>query len=113
MTAEIDDIYEFEAIERTASTPKDGKEFIGMIGVDSLYAFSLTFPIYCGEVSYELPNPDKNVSLSINNIDCKTGKITITNYDINLVEGSFEFDIYIDSLVQIKNGKFLLIHKYI
>jgi hypothetical protein len=111
VTAKINN-YNFIAYDITvAGAINEPSKFIGIISQDLLYYTDIRFPKNCGEKSFDLPNSDPNVYLGLNNVDCKTGKLVITNYDVNLVEGYFEFRIDKDSLINVTEGKFSIVYR--
>jgi hypothetical protein len=111
VTAKINNI-DFIADDITIGTPdtKKGSIFVAGKYNDNYIAFS--FPIYCGETTFNFPNSNPDCYLAFNNDECKHGKLVIKNYDVNLVEGYFEFQTDKDSLVNVTEGKFSIVHFY-
>jgi len=94
----------------TTSVPLGNSDsFVGFIARDVLFVLSITFPQNCGVTTFILPTSEKNVSLSLSNTSCSEGKLNINKYDHNLVEGTFEFTIEKDSLMNIK-GFFSIVY---
>jgi len=85
---------------------------IGAIARDSNYVLNIIFPENCGEKTYTFPNNNINLTLSLNNTECNSGKLVITKYDSNMVRGEFEFNINKnDTIYEIKNGRFFIVYR--
>lgn len=110
--AEINGNYSFESTNATIIIAEELNEATGIIGSDSLIAIGIEFKVYCGEQSYNLSDYHPYARIYING-NVESGTLKITNYDMNLVEGTFEFEAYSDSVLQVKNGRFRFIHQYI
>ena len=111
-TAEINgEVFELNKITTMTPIPYVGS--IGVFARDSVNLINIQFPIDCGKETFFLPNENNNVALVMNNIECKTGKLKITKYDVNLVEGKFEFEIEDQkNIVKIKKGNFSIVYRY-
>ncbi len=108
--AKIDNI-DFESYQITIGTPDDLKYPIGIIADDNNYVISIEFPANCGERTFNFPNSDQNATIMFNNTECLSGRLNITKYDVNLVEGTFEFDVNIqDSVYKITEGFFSIVY---
>jgi len=104
ITAKIDN-YLFKSEYVTIG---NGSDNIYLSGKDSLYGIVIRFPTNCGKKTYIFPNPNENISLGFFAQDCTEGKLTITKYDVNWVEGSFEFKTSNSQFIT--NGKFAFIY---
>ncbi len=76
------------------------------------FAINITFPENCGETTFTFPSNNENLSLSLNNTECNSGKLLITKYDNNMVRGQFEFSINDNGTsYEIKNGSFFIVYR--
>lgn len=96
----------------TTSVGVEDNSFIGVIARDSNYVLNITFPENCGVKNYTFPNNNEDLTLSLNNTECNSGKLIITKYDYNMVRGEFEFNINKnDTIYEIKNGSFFIVYR--
>jgi len=109
MTAKINN-YNFEIERITIFVPEDNNSFIGVNGRDSLYRINIGFPEDCGEKTFYLPDSDDNTFILFNGESCKNGILVIEKYDVNLVEGNFQFEIETDSTINVTRGKFSIVY---
>ncbi len=108
--AKIDNI-DFEPISITISIPDIRTNPMGVFAYDNTHLIGVFYPRDCGEKTFNLSNSNQNASILFDNIECKTGNLTITKYDVNLVEGTFEFEVNIqDSVMKITEGFFSIVY---
>lgn len=100
----------FDPFKTTVGSPTNNNGSAVIISDDTINTFFVAFPLNCGEKTFDLPNTNPNVGLLLNNISCKSGKLQITKYDYNWVEGKFEFELEADSLIKITEGNFSIVY---
>jgi hypothetical protein len=103
---------DFDLEDITIFTPDDPKHPIGVFAQGSDYLINIYIGINCGKKTFTLPDSNQDAALMMENISCKSGRLTITKYDVNLVEGTFEFDVEINnSILQITDGSFSIVYR--
>ncbi|MFN8259149.1 MAG: hypothetical protein U0W24_25895 [Bacteroidales bacterium] len=108
--AKIDNI-DFEPSQITIFSPDSIIYPMGVFAGNNIHLMNVYFPRDCGEKTFNLPNLDQNSTILFDNIECKTGKLAITKYDVNLVEGTFSFEVKVqDSVLNISNGFFSIVY---